>query len=186
MSLSWGLFCWAVIFPREDFSRLLSGGWKTGCQLSRCLEGEGWRGWFLAFILYMVTWCTVFTLVSCLHLCLCPWVQIPCVLLAPENTLPVICYYKDRQWGGYLGSECLLGRLSTSFPYLLFSLPFYFHKIPISVGSAFVDSINCGPKIFRKKIPESSKKQNLNLLCTCNYLHSIYIVLGIISNPEIT
>lgn len=41
-----------------------------------------------------------------------------------------------------------------------------------------------------KKIPESSKKQNLNLLPVCNYLHNIYIVfttiyivLGIINNP---
>ena len=30
--------------------------------------------------------------------------------------------------------------------------------------------------IGRKKIPESFKKQNLNLLCADNYLHSIYIV----------
>ena len=28
-----------------------------------------------------------------------------------------------------------------------------------------------------KKIPEVSKKQTLNLLCTSNYLHNIYIVL---------
>ena len=45
-------------------------------------------------------------------------------------------------------------------------------------------------KIFRKRqIPESSKKQHLNLPCTGNYLrsiyidlHSIYIVVGFISN----
>ena len=36
------------------------------------------------------------------------------------------------------------------------------------------------PKYLRKKFPESSKKQNLNLLHSGNYLHSIYIVLGII------
>ena len=35
-----------------------------------------------------------------------------------------------------------------------------------------------------EKIPESSKKQSLNLPLTNNYLHSIYIVLGIISNLE--
>ena len=29
---------------------------------------------------------------------------------------------------------------------------------------------------IQKKIPESSKKQNLNLLHASNYLHSIYIV----------
>ena len=34
------------------------------------------------------------------------------------------------------------------------------------------------------KIPESSKKQNLNLLCAGSYLHSIYIVLVVISNLE--
>jgi len=45
-------------------------------------------------------------------------------------------------------------------------------------------------KIFRKRqIPESSEKQHLSLPCTGNYLrsiyidlHSIYIVVGIISN----
>ena len=31
---------------------------------------------------------------------------------------------------------------------------------------------------------ESSKEQNLNLPHASNYLHSIYIVLGIISNLE--
>ena len=35
-----------------------------------------------------------------------------------------------------------------------------------------------------KKFLESSTKQNLNLQCTDNYLHSIYIVLGIIGNLE--
>ena len=35
-----------------------------------------------------------------------------------------------------------------------------------------------------KKNPESSPKQNLNLPYAGNYLHSIYIVLGIISNLE--
>ena len=60
-------------------------------------------------------------------------------------------------------------------------------------------------KYLRKKIPESSKKQNVTLLCTGNYLHSIntlftiiyiyiynylhihiqlYIVLGITGNLE--
>ena len=36
----------------------------------------------------------------------------------------------------------------------------------ISVGSASVDSSNHRSKIFAKKVPESSKKQNLKLLCT--------------------
>ena len=34
-------------------------------------------------------------------------------------------------------------------------------------------------------IPKSSKKQNLHLSRSGNYLHRIYIVLGIISNLEI-
>ena len=38
--------------------------------------------------------------------------------------------------------------------------------------------------IWKKKIPESSKKQNLNFLHSSNYLHSIHIVLCIISNLE--
>ena len=61
----------------------------------------------------------------------------------------------------------------------------------VSVGSASVDSSNHRSKIFGKKVPESSKKQNLNLLCTGDYLHSIYIVftatyivLGVVSNLE--
>ena len=33
-------------------------------------------------------------------------------------------------------------------------------------------------------ILENPQKQNLNLLCTGNYLHGIYIVLSIISNLE--
>ena len=37
---------------------------------------------------------------------------------------------------------------------------------------------------YAKKFPKSSKKQNLNLSSTNNYLHNIYIVLGIISNLE--
>ena len=37
---------------------------------------------------------------------------------------------------------------------------------------------------YLKKIPEISKTQNLNLLCASNRLHSICIVLGIISNLE--
>ena len=36
----------------------------------------------------------------------------------------------------------------------------------------------------KKKIPESPKKQNLNLPCSGNYLHSIYIVVGITGNLE--
>ena len=33
----------------------------------------------------------------------------------------------------------------------------------VSVGSTSVDSSNHGSKIFGEKVPESSKKQNLNL-----------------------
>ena len=80
-------------------------------------------------------------------------------------------------------------------------------------GSTSSDSTNYRSNILEKKIPESSKKQNLNLPhnlhsifivftniyiaftlflqfftyhlhCIYNYLHSIYIVLGIVSNLE--
>ena len=37
---------------------------------------------------------------------------------------------------------------------------------------------------LQKKIPQSSKMWNLNLLRISSYLHSIYIVLGIISNQQ--
>ena len=51
--------------------------------------------------------------------------------------------------------------------------------------SASMDSTKLRLKIFgKKKIPQSSKKQNLNLRPANNYLYSIYIVLGIISNLE--
>lgn len=43
----------------------------------------------------------------------------------------------------------------------------------VSVGSASVDSSNHRSKIFGKKVPESSIKQNLNL---CILATSIYIV----------
>lgn len=54
--------------------------------------------------------------------------------------------------------------------------------------------LNCGFLILRfnqlgmenthQKIPESSKQENLDLSCASNNLHSIYILLRIISNPE--
>ena len=53
----------------------------------------------------------------------------------------------------------------------------------IPMDSASVASTNCGSKIS-KTIPESSKKQNLNLPHPNNYLHIIYIVLGIFSSLE--
>ena len=34
------------------------------------------------------------------------------------------------------------------------------------------------------EIPESSKKQNLNLSWSSNHLHSVYIVLGTINDLE--
>jgi len=40
-------------------------------------------------------------------------------------------------------------------------------------------------KCLGKKIPEHSKRAKYDLLLAGNYLHSICIVLGIISNPEI-
>lgn len=57
----------------------------------------------------------------------------------------------------------------------------------MSVSSTSSDSRNQGSKIFKgKTFLESSKKQNLNLPCTGNYLHSVYIVLEIISGPKMT
>ena len=67
------------------------------------------------------------------------------------------------------------------------SLVSFFHSLTpeahsqpsMPAGSTSADSTNHGSKIF-KKFPESSKKQNLNLLHDGNYLHSIYIVFTII------
>ena len=36
-------------------------------------------------------------------------------------------------------------------------------------------STNLGSRILEKQIPESSKRQNLSILCAGNCLHSIYI-----------
>ena len=54
------------------------------------------------------------------------------------------------------------------------------HKwLSVSTSSISANSINC--ELKRKKKPESSKKQNLNLPWTYKYLHSIYIVFIIIT-----
>ena len=45
---------------------------------------------------------------------------------------------------------------------------------------------NADQKYLEKKSPESSKKQNLNLLIASNYLCTIYIVIGVISGLEMT
>ena len=47
-----------------------------------------------------------------------------------------------------------------------------------------MDSISCGLKIFETNISEISKKPNWNLPQAGNCLHSISILLGIISNLE--
>ena len=47
-----------------------------------------------------------------------------------------------------------------------------------------IDSANLRSKILRKKIPELSKKQNLDLPHAGNYLHSIYITSGTINNSK--
>ena len=61
--------------------------------------------------------------------------------------------------------------------------------LSLSAGSPSGDSINLAWKIFEKKIPESSKKPNLNLLSAGNNVLSVCIVfttvsLGIIINLE--
>ena len=56
---------------------------------------------------------------------------------------------------------------------------------PVSRGSASMDSASLRSNIFgKKKYPECSKKQNLNLPCAGNNLYNIYIVLGVIHNLE--
>lgn len=78
-----------VRFPKEDFSRCLClGDKRLIASFSGCWEGNGGRGWFFTFILYIFTYYTVFTLVPCLHLCLCPSVQIPSCFYWPQR-IPV-------------------------------------------------------------------------------------------------
>lgn len=52
------------------------------------------------------------------------------------------------------------------------------------LGPASGGSTKLNQKYLGKKNPESSRKKNLNLHCTSNYLHSTYIVLGTVSNLE--
>ena len=59
------------------------------------------------------------------------------------------------------------------------SFNFDIQSASVSANSVSTHSTNSRWKIFLK-IPESSKKQNLNLLGTGNYLHSFYIVFTII------
>ena len=58
-----------------------------------------------------------------------------------------------------------------------FSLPY--SQVPILQSQPTLDQ-----KYSGKNFPESPKNQNLNLPQASNYLHSIYIVLSIISNLE--
>lgn len=64
-------------------------------------------------------------------------------------------------------------------------------QIHIMVGSVFMDSANCGSKIFGKKKSVCSADTQTFFLSlfpqtiqSNNYLHSVYIVLDIISNLE--
>ena len=59
-------------------------------------------------------------------------------------------------------------------------------ELPYAVGMALKRPKKKKSLKFLKKITEISKKQKLNLPCTSNYLHSVYIVLGIISNLEMS
>lgn len=54
------------------------------------------------------------------------------------------------------------------------------------MGSASLESTNCTLKMFKEKNSRKfpKKKQNLDLSRANNYLHTIYIVLGIMSNLE--
>ena len=89
------------------------------------------------------------------------------------------------------GQNCVLGELALHF--LNCSQALASHHVIIgpfvqlSSSSAGSDSgfIKHGLKTLgEKKIPESSKKQNLSLPCAGNYLHSIYIVLDITSKRQ--
>ena len=61
------------------------------------------------------------------------------------------------------------------------SLPSIYSQPSISTASASIDSTNHRLKIFGKKNPESSKKQNLNLSCTSDSLPCIYIMGAVLS-----
>ena len=66
---------------------------------------------------------------------------------------------------------------------VLASIPRTSPVAPVPAGSAPQVQLTQIKNIW-KKIPESPQKANLNLPLTDNYLHSIYIVLGIVSNLE--
>lgn len=54
------------------------------------------------------------------------------------------------------------------------------------MGSPSMGSTNLGWKIFRKKDSRKFQKPNLNFPCAGNYLQSIDMVLGVVSNLEMT
>jgi len=60
----------------------------------------------------------------------------------------------------------------------------HYNQLSASTGSKSMDSTNHGLKILRQKIPESSKKPNLNLPQSGNYFCSIFHCVSIISNLE--
>ena len=62
--------------------------------------------------------------------------------------------------------------------------PAQLHSWPcLSVGLAAQDLANCESKIFKKKFQKIPKSQT-SIYSAADYLYSIYIVLGIRSNPE--
>ena len=61
--------------------------------------------------------------------------------------------------------------------------PFPIHCQRVRSDSTSAYSTNHGSKIFENS-PESSKKQNLNLLHTSNYLHSIYVAFTILTQCQ--
>ena len=69
--------------------------------------------------------------------------------------------------------------------YLIFLYFKYFINTALHICEFYI-CISNQPQIkdIWKKIPESSQKQNWNFPYTSNYLHSMYVILGIINNLE--
>lgn len=160
--LSCNTLCWA-------------GDWTcipvvTRCWQSRCATA---RGWFSIYILYMLTWWTDFTLVSCLHLCQSRYPVFYWPQRIPFHWFAGIKY--DSQWGSYLGSECLLSRLSTSFPYLITSLPFYFHRKRLSPPYPWVLQLWIQPTAGQKYLEKKFQKVSKSRTWICCALPTTYI-----------
>ena len=109
----------------------------------------------------------------------CPKCLTAIVITFIKRASPKISHFVSLQLAFGLLAHIHPNRLLSVLPVLMKTVS------SLNLEFASVDVTSHRLKIFRKqKNPESSQKQNLNLSHSGNYLHSIYIILGISRNLE--